>query len=169
MPTVRLLKGRGMNPHFYSLHVASDNITRGHGAVAKDTVKLFLEEKRKEGGDRSVQDNWKRIWNGYVGWATSGFNPAGLAERRLVVDGKSLNVGSPEDPESFPDGKKHREERMADLIRRKAPYASRLDERVFLGGDPVGRLFLTSSAWSHSERDRSTGPAGPATCQYQPE
>lgn len=33
MPVARMLEGRGMNPLFYALHVAIDNISEGHGAL----------------------------------------------------------------------------------------------------------------------------------------
>ena len=72
-PTVRMMRGRGIDPPFYQLHVAIDNISRGHGALAFEAIKIFLAEQRQEGGEDEVQKNWKRIWNGYVTWATAGF------------------------------------------------------------------------------------------------
>ena len=140
-PTVQMLRGRGMNPLFYSLHVAIDNISEGHGALAKEAVKIFLDEKREEGGDRAVQENWKRVWNGYVGWATAGFNGEGMAERRLLIDRKSINLGTPENPICYPDFKEYYKGRMISLIQRKAPFASQVHGRTALGGSLLNDLF----------------------------
>jgi len=141
MPTAKMLEGRGINPLFYSLHVAIDNISEGHGALAKDAVKIYLDEKREEGGERAVQEHWVRIWNGYVGWATAGFNGAGMQERRLLLDKKRINVGTPETPECFPDFKGYYAERMKRLIERKSFAASTVHGRHLLDGVLLNSLF----------------------------
>ncbi len=143
MPAVNMLRGRGMNPLFYSLHVAIDNISEGHGAIAKEAVKIFLEEKREEGGERAVQYNWNRIWNGYVTWATVGFNGAGLQERRLIIDRKSINLGTKENPECFPDFSKYYHDRMVNLINEKASAAEKVHGRATLDGVLLNDLFKT--------------------------
>ena len=140
-PKVNMLRARGMNPLFYSLHVAIDNISEGHGALAKEAVKIFLEEKREEGGERAVQEHWRRIWNGYVGWATAGFNGAGMEERRLVLDRVSINVGTPDEPKCFPDWRAHYHGRMVEMITRKAPFASQVHGRLALEGVLLNDLF----------------------------
>ena len=140
-PKVRMLRNRGMNPLFYSLHVAIDNISEGHGAIAKEAVKLFLADKLEEGGDQAVQENWRRIWNGYVTWATAGFNGEGLAERRLLIDRKSINIGSPEAPDCFPKWSTYYRDRMIRLIQRKAPVAAQVHGRRMLGGVLLNDLF----------------------------
>ncbi|WP_240348061.1 iron-containing redox enzyme family protein [Methylomonas sp. EFPC1] len=140
-PKVRMLRNRGINPLFYSLHVAIDNISAGHGAIAKEAVKLFLADKLEEGGDQAVQENWRRIWNGYVTWATAGFNGEGLAERRLIIDKKSINIGSPEAPDCFPKWSTYYRDRMIRLIQRKAPIAAQVHGRRMLGGVLLNDLF----------------------------
>lgn len=140
-PAVRMLKNRGMNPLFYSLHVAIDNISEGHGAIAKQAVKIFLEEKLEQGGDRAVQENWKRIWNGYVGWATTGFNGQGLEERRLLIDKKSINLGTPEAPDCFPKWSTFHRDRMLRLVRSKAAFAAQVHGRKMLDGALLNDLF----------------------------
>lgn len=141
MPTAKMLSSRGINPLFYSLHVAIDNISEGHGALAKEAVKIYLEEKREEGGENAVQQNWKRIWRGYVTWATAGFNGEGLEIRRLLIDRKSINIGTPEKPNCIPDFKKFYEEKMIDLVKSKAPYASEVHGAISIGGINLNRLF----------------------------
>lgn len=140
-PIANMFKGRGINPLFYSLHAAIDNIDEGHGALAKEAVMIFLDEKREEGGERAVQENWKRIWNGYVGWATSGYNGKGLEERRLLIDKISINLGTKEEPKCFPDWKAFYKEQMIKLIKRKAPYASKVHGNATLGGIMLNKLF----------------------------
>ncbi|HEX7720870.1 MAG TPA: iron-containing redox enzyme family protein [Pyrinomonadaceae bacterium] len=93
-PAVRLYEGRRIDPHFYRLHVAIDNISAGHGAKAKEAIKLFLEQKDEEGGDKAVQEHWQRIWRGYVTWATAGDLGSDLLERCLIIDRKQIDIGT---------------------------------------------------------------------------
>ncbi|WP_054813751.1 LodA/GoxA family CTQ-dependent oxidase [Nocardia arizonensis] len=71
-PQVAILESLGIDPMFYSLHIGIDNSVTGHGAMAKRTVELYLDEIRAASGDRAVQDIWTRIWDGYVAFATTG-------------------------------------------------------------------------------------------------
>jgi hypothetical protein len=92
-PTVRHYRQRGIDPHFYALHVAIDNITAGHGFLAKEAVKLYLERTEQEGG--SVPDIWNRIWNGYVTWATGGDLGLDLLDLSMIVDHKQIDLSYP--------------------------------------------------------------------------
>jgi len=140
-PIARMLRSRGINPLFYSLHVAIDNINQGHGAIAKEAVKIFLEDKLEQGGNQAVQESWRRIWNGYVGWATAGFNGEGLEERRLLIDKKSINIGTPEAPNCFPKWNTFYRDRMIRLIQNKASAAAQVHGRKMLGGVLLNDLF----------------------------
>lgn len=93
-PAVRLYEGRRIDPQFYRLHVAIDNISAGHGAKAKEAIKLYLEQKDEEGGDKAVQEHWERIWRGYVTWATAGDLGGDLLERCLIIDRKQIDIGT---------------------------------------------------------------------------
>lgn len=62
----------GLDSHFYEMHVAIDNAATGHGAKAKRAVQLHLERTRIAVGDQGMQDQWERIWDGYVAFATTG-------------------------------------------------------------------------------------------------
>ena len=68
--TVRMLDARSIDSHFYRLHVAIDNITSGHGALAKEAIEIYLADKKEEGGDKAVQEHWERVWRGYATWGT---------------------------------------------------------------------------------------------------
>jgi hypothetical protein len=92
-PAVRLYEGRRIDPQFWRLHVAIDNISAGHGAKAKEAIKLYLEQKDEEGGDKAVQEHWERIWRAYVTWATAGDLGRDLLERCLIIDRKQIDIG----------------------------------------------------------------------------
>lgn len=129
-PTVRMLEGRRINSHFYRLHVAIDNIASGHGALAKQAVKLYLDDVREKGGEVAVQDHWQRIWNGYVTWATTGTFGGDLVNHLLLFDGK------------IPDQREaYAAQRMTAMITRKAPVARKSHGSVRLGGRPLNELF----------------------------
>jgi hypothetical protein len=131
-PTVRMLTGRRIDPHFYRLHVAIDNIASGHGALAKRAIKLFLDDAADRGGDGAVQAQWDRIWNGYVTWATTGTFGADLGRHLRLFDGK------------IPSQRKaYAKQRMVDLISRKAPTAKKSHGRARLGGQTLNTLFAT--------------------------
>lgn len=141
-PTVRLYKGRALNPHYYQLHVAIDNISVGHGALAKDAIKRYLARVRVEGGNTAVQAAWKRIWNGYVTWATLGGFGVEMIEMSLALDRKQINVSTdPKKPKCFPDLKDYFKRQMVELVRRKAPFAKQVHGGKALGGKPLNSLF----------------------------
>jgi hypothetical protein len=71
-PTIKLLEHFGIDAHFYELHVGIDNAAEGHGAKAREAVEWYLDQALARGGDAEVQRLWKRIWNGYVAFATTG-------------------------------------------------------------------------------------------------
>ncbi|HWM58343.1 MAG TPA: LodA/GoxA family CTQ-dependent oxidase [Pseudonocardia sp.] len=129
-PMVRLLEGRRINPQFYRLHVAIDNIASGHGALAKQAIKLYLDDVREKGGDAAVQAHWQRIWSGYVTWATTGTFGGDLAMHLLLFDGK------------LPDQRKtYAEQQMTAMITRKAPAARKSHGTVRLGDRLLNELF----------------------------
>jgi hypothetical protein len=94
-PIVRHYRLRGIDPHFYSLHVAIDNIMAGHGFLAKEAIKLYLQRAEDEGGKRRVEDAWRRIWRGYVTWATAGDLGRDLMELCLIIDHKQIDLSYP--------------------------------------------------------------------------
>ncbi len=94
-PAVRLYEGRRIDAHFYRLHVAIDNITEGHGALAKEAIKLYLAEESDEGGSEAVQELWQRIWRGYVTWATAGGMGREFRELALLIDHKQIDLSYP--------------------------------------------------------------------------
>jgi hypothetical protein len=62
----------GLDTRFYEMHVAIDNATAGHGAIAKRAVQRYLEQVRVDLGDEALQAQWARVWTGYVAFATTG-------------------------------------------------------------------------------------------------
>ncbi len=76
------------------MHAAIDNTNVGHGAMAKEAIQLYLHDKLIEGGDACVQQHWRRIWRGYVAWATLGSGEAEIIERMMLVDKKQITLRS---------------------------------------------------------------------------
>jgi len=135
-PTVKMLRGRNISPHFYQLHVAIDNIAAGHGALAKEAIELYLEQIGADGGNSQVQSQWKRIWTGYVTWATLGTFGSDLVKYLMKFDGK----GTPEQKKEFA------RERMLNLIQKKAPVAETSHGNAMLNGRRLNELFTDPPA-----------------------
>lgn len=133
MPIVRMLKKHHIDPQFYSMHMAIDNVTAGHGGLARDAVEQYLDSVRANGGEAAVQAQWKRVWNGYVTWATLGTFGGDLFRLLAEFDLR----GDHEDVRRI-----HRE-RMLRLIVRKAPYARTAHGTRKLGAESLGSLFAT--------------------------
>lgn len=68
---VLLLKHVGIDPHFFELHLATDDPATGHGALAQRVVDTYLDGVRVAAGDAAVDEHWSRVWTGYVAFATS--------------------------------------------------------------------------------------------------
>ena len=138
----RLLAGRNINPLFYQLHIAIDNIKAGHGFLAKEAIKLYLANIRESGGEVAVQAHWKRIWNGYVTWATLGGLGKERIERFLVLDKKTINISAdPTVKKCWPDLTGYYRQRMIDLVRSKASVATEVHLGQFIDGRPLDQLF----------------------------
>jgi len=72
----------GLDTQFYDMHVAIDNASTGHGAMAQRAIILHLEQVRIASGDDAVQEQFKRVWDGYVAFATTGELGKQMAARR---------------------------------------------------------------------------------------
>ena len=124
-PTIKLLRHFGIDPHFYELHVGIDNAVEGHGAKAREAVEWYLDQAQARGGDYEVQRLWKRIWNGYAAFATTG--TLGQDLRDLLKQ----RATSPESPAN----------KVADLIQKKKPYGSLNHGSRQLGNNLINDLF----------------------------
>ncbi len=95
-PTVKLLRNFELDSHFYELHIGIDNAANGHGAKAREAVVRFLDEAYRRGGDAEVQAVWRRIWDGYAAFATTGTLGGDLRDlldaRRHQIDQASDRV-----------------------------------------------------------------------------
>jgi hypothetical protein len=103
-PTIKLLQYYGIDPHFYVLHVGIDNAASGHGAKAKQAVKMYLDKIQQRGGPALMQEAWKRIWTGFIAFDQTG----------TLFEDMKARLGS---PESSAD-------QVVDLIVRKKPFAT---------------------------------------------
>ena len=130
-PTIKLLEHFGLDPHFYELHVGIDNAANGHGAKAREAVDWYLDQARARGGDAEVQRLWKRIWNGYVAFATTGTLGQDL---RDLLQQRSSTPPSPHD-------------KIVELILRKKPYGSLNHGERQLGTNLINDLFEDPDAF----------------------
>lgn len=141
-PMTRMLLSRGLNAHFFQLHVAIDNITAGHGALALQAVKDYLADKREEGGEAAVDLSWRRVWNGYVTWATLGGFGRELTEHSLVLERKQINISAdPGRRVCWPDFAQYERRRMLALVERKASVARQMHGGKLVGGQSLNALF----------------------------
>jgi hypothetical protein len=145
-----LLAGRNINPLFYRLHVAIDNIKAGHGFLAKDAIKLYLASIQDAGGESALQAHWKRVWNGYVTWATLGGLGVERIERFLILDKKTINISV---KKCWPDIGKYYREQMIKLVESKASVAKEVHIGRFVDGRPLDQLFSNTEQLLDSLRN----------------
>ncbi|MEJ8632557.1 LodA/GoxA family CTQ-dependent oxidase [Streptomyces sp. MS2.AVA.5] len=139
-PVVKLFEHHGVNPQFYRMHIGIDNAAAGHGAKAREAVVKYLEEVYDRGGEEAVQQQWQRIWNGYIAFLTVGF--VGQELQTLITN---------------PPGA---EERLLDLIERKAPYASRNHDGKRLGDNMLNDWFADPPGLLRTLRETGMIQAG---------
>src|SRR4029079_11405989 len=111
---------------FYEMHVAIDNASTGHGAMARQAIELHLEQIRVEVSEQAMQAEWERIWTGYVAFATTGNLADEMRRRRL------------EPPEPA--------EQVAAIVRSRGPKWRLNHGRKQLAGTPINDLFADPPA-----------------------
>ncbi len=125
VPGVKRLEYLGINSHFFRMHVAIDNATEGHGAAAKRAVQLYLDHVFNEGGATAQQEQWRRIWRGFVTFALSGGNKnGGTFEEGLLRSYPGNAYGQ-----------------VSEVITRKKPYGNLNHSRKQLGQFRINDLF----------------------------
>jgi hypothetical protein len=117
-PIIDQLNAFGINPLYYVLHLGIDNAASGHGAIAKQAVETYLDMVRANEGEKAMREAWRRIWNGYVAFATTG-----------DVANQTLSAPSLYD-------------QMIDMINCKKPYASLSHRKKMLGLNFINDWFL---------------------------
>ena len=60
-----------INPLIVTLHLSIDNLAGGHAAMACEAIQLYLDETLSLGGTSLQQENWRRIWSGYLSLQTA--------------------------------------------------------------------------------------------------
>lgn len=133
-PTVMLFRKCNIDPHFYELHIGIDNAANGHGAKARQAVYRFLDDAASRGGDAEVQRLWRRIWTGYVAFASTG---------TLGRDLSAMLIRRREHPETPAD-------KVADIIISKKAYGSLNHGPKQLGSDLINNLFEDPEAFMNA-------------------
>lgn len=120
--TISLLEFYGFDPHYYVMHVGIDNPSNGHAARAVEAIQIYLDNVRSEsGGEAAVQEQWKRIWAGYVAFGT------------VSSFGQDLKAHLRHKPSL--------EEQMLQLIQEKAAYGSLNHGDKMLGANRINDWF----------------------------
>ncbi|MFI6005774.1 hypothetical protein ACIA98_36210 [Streptomyces sp. NPDC051366] len=127
VPTVKLMDHFKIDSRFYKMHIGIDNASHGHGALARDAVKLYLDQLYSTGGEEAVQRQWERIWNGYVAFQTVG--NLGEDLRSLVLNPPTVH------------------QRLVRVIEAKAPRGSFNHAKKMLGGTYINNLFDNPEAF----------------------
>jgi hypothetical protein len=185
--TASLLRRHKIDPGYYTLHLAIDNAEAGHGALAKRAVKRYLATFRDE-DQRQAQ--WRRIWDGYVAFRTTGTLGDDLKEklrsgdhaRRRVLQmitqkgrygslnhgqlapGSGMNNNLFDDPEQL----------LTELVDRGLVVAGRPERSPFLGAfDFGGRMYRVFTAaerrmWEDWIRDIPVAQGEQATVARAP-
>ncbi len=105
-------------------------------------AETYLAEKREEGGEAAVDVSWRRVWNGYVTWATLGGFGRDLVERTLVLEHTQINLSAdPGRRACWPDLAQHDRDRMLALVARKAFAARQIHGGRLVDGQPLNALF----------------------------
>lgn len=112
----------GLSAHFYRMHIAIDNAEDGHAAGSLRAVKLYLHQAMLQGGEPAVQEQWKRIWDGYVAFALT-FAILVQQVIRVVKQKPTL------------------QERLEQLIERKKTYGQYNHGAKKLAGVPINEWF----------------------------
>lgn len=147
-PGVRRWDYLGIDSKFLRMHVGIDNAVDGHGAKAKLAVRDFLDVASREGGNDAVQEQWARIWRGFVAFSAP------------------MDNYLPDEDDVLARRPKGVQERLVDLIEHKRPYANRNHGQKRLGAERLNDLFeypeellgsLAASQWivpGHPDRSR---------------
>ena len=112
----------GLSAHFYRMHIAIDNPEDGHAAGSLRAVKLYLHQVMLQGGEPAVQEQWRRIWDGYVAFALT-FAILVQQVIRMVKQQPTL------------------QEQLEQLVERKKTYGQYNHGAKRLAGAPINEWF----------------------------
>jgi hypothetical protein len=138
-----------LDAHFYEMHVAIDNAATGHGAMARRAVELYLEQVRTDLGEDAMQEQWERVWNGYVAFATTGTLAEDMRKKRLHPPTAADRVTAMITERAPRARVNHGQRRLAgqlinDLFTDPAGVmAALVDGGMIVAGDPDNSLFFS--------------------------
>ena len=130
-PTIPVYRKLDIDPHFYVMHVGIDNAVNGHGAKAKQAVVQYLDEIKNKEGEEAMQEAWKRIWKGYITFATYGTLGTDIA----FVWRNELTIIN----------------RVYDMIARKAKYGMKNHGKRTLVSDKSKTSYFINDLFDHPD------------------
>ena len=66
------LKYWDIDPMIVNLHISIDNFASGHSALAKQAIKLYLDDISASCGEQEMQRHWCRIYTGFCSLSSAG-------------------------------------------------------------------------------------------------
>ncbi|KAE8161315.1 hypothetical protein BDV40DRAFT_301497 [Aspergillus tamarii] len=137
MQVAHELKGFGINPYYFLIHMTIDNADSGHTAMAAHAVRRYLEVVRATEGMSAMQQAWKRVQVGYILSQTLG-NHSSPGAVGLGLSSPDVLLG----PLST---------RVINIFRSKALVSHRIhsQSRVHIGPYTLSE-WLNTSMWKHS-------------------
>jgi hypothetical protein len=66
---IQKLKHWGFDPIYEETHLSIDNVSGGHARDAADIIVAHLDHVERRFGPTRVEEEWRRIWNGYASFA----------------------------------------------------------------------------------------------------
>lgn len=126
-PAAELLAYFGIDPKYYVLHIGIDNAAAGHGFRVRRAIELYLDQQRQTGGDEAVQEQFRRIWNGFVCFGTAG------------------SLG--QDVANYLQNKPSPADQVAAIMTRKQPFGSLNHGPKTIGTEYINDLFENPTAF----------------------
>ncbi|KAI1325946.1 hypothetical protein F5Y16DRAFT_376409 [Xylariaceae sp. FL0255] len=138
------LKGFGIDPYYFLIHIAIDNADSGHTAMATHVVTRYLDYIRDTEGDEAVEQAWKRVQVGYTLSQTVG--SARFSERDTTdptTPGSEMAINVPLD---------NRASKVIEIFRSKALYSYQFhcSSRVKIGGHTLTE-WLSPAMWTNDK------------------
>ncbi|KAK2612470.1 hypothetical protein QQS21_001574 [Conoideocrella luteorostrata] len=152
MKAAHELKGLGMDPYYFLIHIAIDNADSGHTAMATHAVTRYLELVRQTEGETATQQAWRRVQAGYTlseRLGHCGCEPEAPAASTMVMSGLKHTRHSLPDPSLDPLST-----RMIDIFRAKALVSQKFhcQSKVRIGAHTLSG-WLEPSKWKYPDRE----------------
>ncbi|KHN94386.1 heme oxygenase-like, multi-helical [Metarhizium album ARSEF 1941] len=84
MQAAHELKGLGIDPYYFLIHIAIDNADSGHTAMATHAATRYVDMVLATEGQAAAEQAWRRVQIGYILSQTQGSHPCGGQQGRAA-------------------------------------------------------------------------------------